>query len=280
MAETLSLRRAASLLGMNHATVSRRLQALEQEQQCHLFERGPGKLRLTMAGQAILAQAREMQYKAEGIQLHLNSLKQQLQGPVRITLGDSLIHLIMPILASFKRQHPDILLEVDISNHLASLQKGEADIALRMTAEPPESLVGRRVGQLSAALYTHKDWRTLFPEVKTPEELPRITWTEAFSHLPDNVPGLQASNQIDISCTVNSGQSMLYALEQGLGAAFMLCCQFPLSDKLIQLSKPINGDITNLWILTHTHLKDSEKIHALMNVLTDELRQHSEIAYQ
>ncbi len=279
MAEALSLRRAAALLGINHATVSRRLAALEQQQNCLLFERGPGKLRLTQAGQAILSQAKEMQHKAESIQLQLSSLNEQLQGPLRLSMGDGLIHSVMPILAKFKRQHPAILLEVDISNQHASLQKGEADIALRITSEPAEPLVGRRVGQLSATLYAHKDWRSLFPHAKTIHELPRITWSEDFQRIPEASEHELIQGITEVSCRVNSSQSMLTALEHGLGAALMLCCQGDRSDQLVRLSEPVTTEFTTLWILTHVKLRDSRKIHSLMDMLTEELRLHSELAF-
>src|SRR3954463_10897058 len=75
-------------------------------------------------------------------------------GELRVTTNDTLlVHLLTPLLAAFLRQCPDMRLDIVLSNQPLNLSKRDADVAIRATDNPPETLVGRRVATIAWALY-------------------------------------------------------------------------------------------------------------------------------
>jgi DNA-binding transcriptional LysR family regulator len=74
-------------------------------------------------------------------------------GTVRITTTDTLLPLVAPCLARIRREHPEIVLEVVVSNTLLSLNRRDADIAIRPTRQPPPELIGRRIARIAFAIY-------------------------------------------------------------------------------------------------------------------------------
>jgi hypothetical protein len=74
-------------------------------------------------------------------------------GTVRIATTDTVSTIVMPHLAAPRVAHPEIRLEITISNAIANLTRREADIAIRPTPEPAETLVGRRIADIAHAIY-------------------------------------------------------------------------------------------------------------------------------
>jgi DNA-binding transcriptional LysR family regulator len=75
-------------------------------------------------------------------------------GELRVTTNDTLlVHLLTPLFARFCARCPDVRLDVVLSNQALNLSKRDADVAIRATDSPPETLVGpprrhRRLGVL------------------------------------------------------------------------------------------------------------------------------------
>lgn len=87
-----------------------------------------------------------------------------LVGNIRLTTSDFLAtHLLMPHLAAFTRQYPDIDLEVVATYQALDMNKREADVALRFIKNPPEHLVGRQLATLSTAAYASVEYLKQHP---------------------------------------------------------------------------------------------------------------------
>ena len=108
-----SVRAAAEQLQVNHATVSRRIRALESRLNVRLFEKLPSGYVATPAAEEILDQAEIMETGAKTIERRVFARDDALNGPLRLTLPPVLAtDLLMPDLAAFSRQHPGIELEI------------------------------------------------------------------------------------------------------------------------------------------------------------------------
>lgn len=66
-------------------------------------------------------------------------------GLIRLTTSDSLLQAAMPVIRDFQIQHPGVQIEVTAGNGALNLARGECDVALRATCNPPENLVGRKI---------------------------------------------------------------------------------------------------------------------------------------
>src|SRR5947207_5485184 len=125
-----SLSATARATRVNHATVARRISALESTLRIKLFERSPTGYELTAAGRSALQAADAMESAAVG----LSQLEPagSLTGLVRITSTPSLAErFLIPRLVGLHERHPQLDLEITAERRTLSLQRYQSDIALR-----------------------------------------------------------------------------------------------------------------------------------------------------
>src|SRR5437016_5589345 len=126
-----SVRAAAERLGVNHATVLRRIAQLEERLGVHMFEKLPSGYRLTAAGEEVRELANQMEASSHQLETRVFGRDQSVRGLLRVTLAPPLAtHLLMPDFADFARLHPDIEMEILSSGELANLTNREADALL------------------------------------------------------------------------------------------------------------------------------------------------------
>jgi len=162
-----SVRAAATHLGVNHATVLRRIAQLEERLGAQMFEKLPSGYRLTGAGEEILEFAEQMQASSQQLETRVFGRDQNVRGLLRVTLPPFFAtHLLMPDFADFARMHPDIEMEVLSSGALANLTNREADVAIRIVTDRtalPQNLHALMGPELFGGVYMSCDrlaaWR-------------------------------------------------------------------------------------------------------------------------
>src|SRR5579862_4982177 len=108
-----SVRAAAVRLGVNHATVLRRIAHLEERLGVQVFDKRPSGYRLTDPGEEVLQFAEQMEASSNQLQTRISGRDQSARGLLRVTLPPFLAaHLLMPDLADFMRLHPAIEMEI------------------------------------------------------------------------------------------------------------------------------------------------------------------------
>ena len=145
---------AASALETGIATVSRKLDRLEQSLGLPLFSRHQSGYRLTDDGEALLERAEALEEAGRAV-----TEKAQLQGAVaglvRLATSDNLAtHFILPSLPSLLQTHPALRLEVLSGVQSVNLHRREADLAIRLVRPEAGNLTIRRLGTLGFGLYT------------------------------------------------------------------------------------------------------------------------------
>src|SRR5918998_4565559 len=155
IAEANGLAGAADRLGVNHSTVFRRLGQLEEGLGVKLFERHRTGYALTAAGEEMAALAERMEEDVATFARKLAGQALAPAGELRITTNDTLlVHLLTPLFARFAKACPDVRLDVVLANQALNLSKRDADVAVRATDSPPETLVGRRTATIAWAIYS------------------------------------------------------------------------------------------------------------------------------
>ena len=162
-----SVRAAAKRLGVNHATVLRRIAQLEEHLGAQMFEKRPSGYRLTAAGEEVLAFAEQMEASSHQLETRVFGRDQSVRGLLRVTLPPFLAtHLLMPDLADFARVHPDIEMEIVSTGEVMNLTNREADVAIRIVSDRetlPLNLHGLKGPELFAGVYMSCDrlaaWR-------------------------------------------------------------------------------------------------------------------------
>lgn len=273
IAQTGSLSSASRRLRISHATVFRRITEIERRLGVALFERHRNGYTPTLAGEDLSASAERVQSEINRTERRIVGQDLKLSGTIRITTTDTLfVGLLSPLLAKFRQSHPDIVLEVVISNQLQSLSRREADIAIRPTRKPPETLVGRQIMEITQAIYGQK---SLWEKTSRPVAVASLAaegWVGPDVHLGDTslekwMQGKTSAYRLD------SMLGMQSAVRQGAGIAVLPCYIGNSDEALVRLSDPIAELTTSLWLLTHPDLRHVARIRALMEAITSGVRE-------
>lgn len=144
---------AAKVLGSAQPTVARRIDALEHELGLVLFERGPRGFQTTEAGRSLIASAEAIEAAAQEFAARAADLT--TSRVIRITApAGNFTPRIYKIVHDFSMRHPGTDLKFLPTNVLLDLMAGDADIALRMTDQPPDKrLIRRKISTPQYALY-------------------------------------------------------------------------------------------------------------------------------
>lgn len=152
LARAGSLSAAARTLRVNHATVARRIGALEAALGRVLFDRRADGYGLTADGQAALGTALAMEQSALALPESLGA--DSFQGVVRLSTVRSLADaFLVERLGVLRRDHPGITIEIMTDVRVLSLARREADVALRLGRPSHSGLVGRKVAEVHYAFY-------------------------------------------------------------------------------------------------------------------------------
>ena len=123
---------AARSLGVNQTTCARRIAALEEALGVALFERSASGYALTTEGEALLPAARGFGECAAGFKRTVDELRNAGLQLLRVTTNDAMADpLVAPAIARFRAEHPDVRVELNITDALIDIAAGEADIAIR-----------------------------------------------------------------------------------------------------------------------------------------------------
>jgi len=266
-----SLAAAARSLRVNHATVSRRIQALEQRTGTRLFDRIPQGWTPTAAGDA-------MQRSAERVEEEMSALGRQVvgrdalpTGTLRVAVSDAAGYALLPELRAFAEAHPRIVLELTASNASTNLTRREADVALRVTANPPEHLVGRRLASTGLAIYGARPPRRRASAPADLEALPWLGFDEGFGDLlqvrwmREHVPDARIVARFD------SVLLAWHAVRAGLGVALLPCVLGDRDPDLVRIRPDLVLTGAPLWILTHPDLRAAARVQAFLRFVGDAL---------
>jgi DNA-binding transcriptional LysR family regulator len=153
---------AAKRLGLNHATVARRLTSLEQDLRAQLFTRRPSGTELTRAGEEFLLAAERMEAEMLGARASVGDASISISGTVRIGAPDGFgVAFLAPRLGELTRRHPDLSIELVPVPRSFSLSRREADIAITVERPDHGRLVAARLVDYSLGLYASKAYLEL-----------------------------------------------------------------------------------------------------------------------
>lgn len=265
-----NLSTAAKTLGVNHSTVSRRIQALEERHGVRLFERRPSGYEMNDAASSIYELALDLEAKNQQVFRHLFGQDNRLQGEINLTMPHDIFdYILSKDIATFKQRQPGILLNLFVAKGIKNLAAREADVAIRLTAEPPEYLIGKKVANLQHGIYAHADM-----DLSTQVSI--ITWSGE-SDLPawakEHYPNAKIAMRVD------DLYSMYAAVKSGVGIARMPC-YLPdvIGDSCVE-RLPINIPLSQwgVWVLSHVDLRNTAKVRCCREFLAQELQQRKSL---
>lgn len=250
---TGSISAAARRLGVNQSTVSRRLAAMEVSLGVRLCNRRVSGTPLTAPGEELLEQAQEIAERFDQIERQIAGRDTRLSGRLRVACTDNFANqYLAPHLVHFARTHPEIDLEINTSYQHLSLARREADVAIRTTPKPPDTLVGRRLFCCALAAYASPDIVAAMPPDPDPARLTWIGWSsEAYNRLMiiNHFP------TANIRYWCNSQHDITLMARAGLGVAVTGCFAGDPEPGLVRVyPEAITDTAMDLWVLTHPDL--------------------------
>jgi DNA-binding transcriptional LysR family regulator len=145
--EAKSVSRAATLLGVPRATVSRRLARLEERLAARLLRRTTRSLVLTDAGEALYRHARIVLDAVAHAEASVRRTDDLVRGDLRVSVPPMMSSSFRGLLTDFARRYPEVRLQVHFSTQLVDLQRGDYDVAVRASAELQPGLVARTLAR-------------------------------------------------------------------------------------------------------------------------------------
>lgn len=150
---------AGKKLGLNHATVSRRLDALEESLGTPLFVRRPSGSLPTAAGERLLEVAERLETAVLGISEELRDVAAEVAGTVRIGAPDGLGNCFLAAeLGALVSLHPGLVVELVPLPRIFSLSRREADLAIVLDPPADGRLVVSKLADYSLGLYAARDY--------------------------------------------------------------------------------------------------------------------------
>lgn len=270
IAETGSLNGAAERLGLNHSTVFRRLGAIEEAIGQKLFDRLRAGYEPTAVGGDMAALAEKMRAGVSEFERRLAACDPAPAGELRVATNDTLAAYLLPQLcAGFRALYPQVRLDLVVGNAASNLARREADVALRATAAPLETLVGRRIAELRWAIYAAPATLERHPDPDA-AGAPWIGYGEAMRALPVVRDLEQRTPAERIVYRTSSIVGQVEAAAAGLGFSALPCFVGDTHPGVTRVGAPYDIG-RGLWILTHDDLRRSARVRAFMDYFGDEL---------
>ncbi|TDV50238.1 LysR family transcriptional regulator [Pseudomonas graminis] len=248
IARSGSLSGAARVLGVNQATVSRRLASLEAQLNVRLVDRLPRESRLTAMGQQILQDALDIEAKSFAIERKCLASSTAVRTKVSITAPPILArHFLAPHLAALARLHPLVQLSILSESHVASLSRLEADLALRLALPIEDTDIIKKVGQMRFALYAGRD----YPCVDDPQQWAFVGYTERqtdFAHKRWLYDVIGAKR---VACELSDLSHQYEAACTGIGVAGLPCFLADPDPRLVRLQSSFPMLDLDIWVAMH-----------------------------
>ncbi len=277
-----SLSGAARELRVTHSTMLRRIDAIEETLKVRLFERLRSGYVTTEAGDILRRVAEQCEpLVAEG-ERRIVGGDATLTGTLHVTTGFVTAQYLLPRpLAAFCAAHPDIEVEVQGARERVDLSRREADVAIRMSSQVPDYLVGRKLGEVRFRVYAWRKApflgdagksRKLHPLADLVRDFRWVCFQRDLNDrsydrwLHANVP------QSSVAVRVDHFPSALAMLRTGIGVALLPEFMAKEVDGLVALSAPIDELQTPTWILTHPDLRNTARVRVFMQMIGDAIQ--------
>jgi DNA-binding transcriptional LysR family regulator len=264
-----SLSAAARELGLNHATVARRLEALHRSLGEAPLQRTRTGYVATASGARLVDAAQRMEMAAEAFARSGGVGGSRVAGDVRITLTEAVANLVVaPRLAALRRRHPDLRIELVADDRVLSLARREAEVALRWARPERGELIARRVGDVPYALFRARGLLLSAMDRQAPlighgpagARLPEAQWlARAF---PDRAPAILTTGLPAQIALVRSGAGL------GVLPAFVQ----RLFNDIEVVEAPMPPPVRGLWLVVHRDLRRHPAIAVVRDFLEESVK--------
>ena len=268
IARESSLTAAGKALGVSQPTISRRLKAMEAKLKVRLFDRTPQGYELTAIGMDLFDTVQRVEEDLAEADRKIYGKDQDLTGGLRITCTEILLNgYLSPFVWQFLSQNPGIELSVVCTDSQLSLSRSDADLAIRFTQRPTETLAGRRLASVAYGVYTASgtagdrftssnraewDWIGVHDEMHNRILFGAVFPEGRFKHRVESVAAMQSM------------------VRSGLGVTVLPCYLADRDESLRRAEpEPFLDNKLDLWILYHPDVRRVHRVRLFADFVTD-----------
>jgi DNA-binding transcriptional LysR family regulator len=271
VAETGNLSSSARELGVNHSTVFRRINNLEERLQVRLFERSRRGYTLTEAGEEILSSVEMIEDQIFEIQRKLLGKDIRLSGNLKISTTDTIgYYWLPPYIKAFKERYPEILVDLDIQIRFTNLTKREADIVVPAINMQPDFMVGRKLTRIFFRLYASRHYIEKHGMPTTTEEFSSHQFLVPNESLATLSVSQWLNKRVPAHCVAAASDklSTLFKFaQQDLGIAALPHYVGQSDENMVEILELPEDCHRNVWILTHPDLRNTARVKAFMQFM-------------
>ena len=269
---------AARSLGVNHTTVSRRIQALEREMGVQLFTRNNVGFELTEAGIQLQEIAHKVERQIHGINKNVQSENTEITGTVRIGATEGFgAYIVGPILYRLGKKFPRLSIDLLSLPRIVNLSRREADIAITLQRPTRGPYLVTKLRDYELKLYASNEYLEFNPKINTRSDLDK----QAFISYVDDLLFSKELSYLDeickpkqISFRSTSIQSQMQAARYGLGIAILPSFMANEVTGLQEILPKEISIIRSFWMIMPNEYKKIER----MNVVWDTLKKEASIS--
>ncbi|WP_173933654.1 LysR family transcriptional regulator [Chelativorans sp. Marseille-P2723] len=263
---------AARRLDLNHATVSRRIAALEQAIGAKLFRRLTTGTELTRAGGRLLVVAERMEADMISARAEIADEATKVAGTVRISAPDGFgVAFLAPRLWRLSMAHPELTLQLVPVPRSFSLSRREADIAITVDRPTEGRLIASKLVDYSLKLYASKSYATVHG---LPEDAAGLSRHRLVGYVPDLVisPSLDYADEVSQSWSaafsVSAAMGQVEAVRAGAGIGILHTFIARSYDDLLPVpfARPIRR---SYWLVYHESMRPTRRIQAAAAFIGD-----------
>jgi len=266
-----TLAEASEKLKVNHSTVFRRINALEDVLGAKLFDRTPDGYQLSAVGAEAQRHVEIIADSIGGIHSLLDNHINQLRGVINLTAPHNFAYRYLPkIIQSFREKYPDIQINLLVTNKDCDLSRREADLAVRATPAPPEHLIGTKLFSFRWSVYGSESYLEKHGRPEGINQLVDHSIISAHDEL-DFLPAFRwihrniSDNNVVSRC--NDLVSISELAAAGVGLAILPDDQNKPS--LVKLFEVDFAESSDIWLLSHPNLRDCLRLRTFKAYLIE-----------
>lgn len=279
VARTGQLSSAARQLRTNHATVSRRIDRLEQALAAKLFERNPRGYMLTAVGERLVESAEQIEREAFNFRSEASTGASPVAGVVRVSTLEGFGNFFLADrLPRFAQSHANLAIELVTIQQIVSLSRREADMTITLTSPRADFYNYEKITAYRLFVYGARSYLDQRPPIERREDLlshrmigyiEDMIFTPGLDYHREILPGLRASYQS------SSIHAQLHATLKGVGL-----CVLPhfIAAGYKELVPVLPRELfleRDYWCVCHQDLVAAPRIRALMEFIKAEARNAS-----
>lgn len=255
---------AAAAMGIGIATLSRRLERLEQALSVPLFSRHQSGYRLTDDGEALLKKAEALEFAGLAF-ADSAQLQEDVAGRVRLATSDNLAsQFVMPSLNTLLTQYPALRVEVLSGVNAVNLHRRDADLAIRMVKPDAGHLTLKRLGTVGFGVYADHSYLSGISHPNA-DHVDYISWSDTHQHLPAAQWVTRKLRGRPCRIEANSLAAQASAVAAGLG--FGVLPHFMARQHHLHCVTPDIGIDQDIWLVMHTDLAASRRVRVVADHL-------------